>query len=160
MNPIRLFRRIRAFVIRDFQLALSYRLEFFMRIVTVLLIVTAFYFISLIFESSASTEFAQWRNPLAAWITGLAMINYFMTGFSSLANAIRAEQAQGTLESVLVTPISIPALIVSSSAWDFVQATFFSFLYFFFGWIFFGITFEGSYTLAILFLLLTTLVLA
>ena len=31
-----------------------------------------------------------------------------MTGFSSLATAIRQEQAQGTLESVLMTPISVP----------------------------------------------------
>ncbi len=32
-----------------------------------------------------------------------------MTGFSSLANAIRQEQMQGTLESVLLTPIDLPS---------------------------------------------------
>jgi ABC-2 type transport system permease protein len=83
-----------------------------------------------------------------------------MTGFSSLANAIRSEQMQGTLESVLLSPINIPTVIVSSSAWDFVQATFFSFLYLFFGWLFFDVRFEGNFLLALIFLLLTTLVLA
>lgn len=155
-----LLRRVRAFVARDFQLAASYRLEFVLRIVTVLLVVTTFFFISKIFTERTGVQFTQWRNPLAAWITGLAVLNYFMTGFSSLANAIRAEQMQGTLESVLLTPINVPTVIVASSAWDFVQQTFYSFLYLFFGWLFFGVRYEGSFTLALLFLFLTTLVLA
>ncbi len=155
-----LLRRVRAFVVRDFQLAASYRLEFFLRILTILLVVTTFFFISKIFTERAGVQFTQWHNPLAAWITGLAVLNYFMTGFSSLANAIRAEQTQGTLESVLLTPINVPTVIVASSAWDFVQQTFYSFLYLFFGWLFFGVRYEGSFTLALLFLFLTTLVLA
>ncbi len=157
---IMLLRRVRAFVVRDFQLAISYRLEFFLRMLTILLVVTTFFFISQIFTGQAGVQFTQWRNPLAAWITGLAVLNYFMTGFSSLANAIRAEQTQGTLESVLLTPINVPTVIVASSAWDFVQATFNSFLYLFFGWFFFGVHYEGNFLLALVFLILTTLVLA
>src|SRR5919202_5479812 len=107
---ILLLRRVRAFVVRDFQLAISYRLEFFLRILTILFVVTTFYFISQIFIGTGTT-FAQWRDPLAAWITGLAVLNYFMTGFSSLASAIRSEQAQGTLEALLMTPIGVPTLI-------------------------------------------------
>ncbi|HUQ31318.1 MAG TPA: ABC transporter permease [Pyrinomonadaceae bacterium] len=154
-----LLRRVRAFVVRDFQMAVSYRLEFFLRIMTILIVVTTFYFISKIFTGGA-TGFSQWRDPLAAWITGLAVLNYFMTGFSSLANAIRSEQTQGTLESVLLSPISVPTLVVSSSAWDFVQATFNSSLYLFFGWLFFDVHYQGSFALALVFLILTTLVLA
>ena len=154
-----LLRRVRAFVARDFQLAVSYRLEFFLRILMILLVVTTFYFVSRIFSGSV-TDFSQWRNPLAAWITGLAVLNYFMTGFSSLANAIRSEQMQGTLESVLLSPISVPTVVVASSAWDFVQATFHSSLYFFFGWLFFDVHYQGNFLLALLFLILTTLVLA
>jgi ABC-2 type transport system permease protein len=154
-----LLRRVRAFVVRDFQLAVSYRLEFFLRILTILFVVTTFYFISKIFNGSETT-FLQWRNPLAAWITGLAVLNYFMTGFSSLANAIRSEQMQGTLESVLLSPISVATVVVASSAWDFVLVTFHSSLYLFFGWLFFDVHFQGNFLLAFLFLILTTLVLA
>jgi ABC-2 type transport system permease protein len=154
-----LLRRVRAFVVRDFQLAISYRLEFFLRILTILFMVTTFYFISQIFSGSVTT-FAQWRDPLAAWITGLAVLNYFMTGFSSLANAIRSEQMQGTLESVLLSPISVPTVVIASSAWDFVLVTFHSSLYLFFGWLFFDVHFRGNFLLALLFLVLTTLVLA
>ena len=155
-----LLRRVRAFIVRDFQLALSYRFEFFLRVLTILFMVTTLFFISQIFIGRADIPFSQWRDPLAAWITGLAVLNYFMTGFSSLATAIRSEQSQGTLESVLLTPINVPTMIVASSAWDFVQATFFSFLYLFFGWLFFDVHYQGNYLLALLFLILTTLVLA
>jgi ABC-type transport system involved in cytochrome c biogenesis permease component len=82
---------------------------------------------------------------------GLAVLNYFMTGFSSLANSIRQEQMQGTLESVLLTPINLPTIIVASSAWDFLETTFFSFLYLFFGRVFFGVQFRGSFFLAVCF---------
>src|ERR671912_2780864 len=124
MNALKLLpRRIFAFVARDFRLFVSYRMQFFLRIVSILAVVTTLFFISKIFAGFTDPQFTQWRDPLAAWLTGLAVLNYFMTGFSSLANAIRAEQTQGTLEGTLMTPISIPVLVVSSSAWAFVQAT-------------------------------------
>ncbi len=88
------------------------------------------------------------------------MLNYFLVGFSSLANAIRQEQMQGTLESVLLTPINVPTVIISSSAWYYVEATFYSFLYLFFGWFFFNVQYKGNFLLAALFLILTTLCLA
>jgi ABC-2 type transport system permease protein len=155
-----LLRRVRAFVVRDFQLALSYRLQFIFQVLQVLFAVTTLFFISKIFEGGIVTRYSQWRDPLAAWIIGLAFLNYFMTGFSSLANAIRQEQMQGTLEGVLMTPVSVPTFIVSSSAYDFVSATFFSALYLLFGWLFCGVEYQGNYLLALAFLVGTTLVLA
>lgn len=160
MKLLYLFRRIRAFVIRDFQLALSYRAEFFIRVVWILGVTTTFYFISRIFAGFPLAQYEQWRNPLAAWLTGMAMLNYFLVGFSSLANAIRQEQMQGTLESILVTPINVPTVILSSSAWAYVEATFYSFLYLFFGWFFFNVEYKGNFLLALMFMILTTLVLA
>ena len=155
-----LIGRVRAFVVRDFQLAVSYRLEFLLRIMSILFVTTTLYFISRIFTGRFDTPYEQWRDPFLAWITALPFLNYFMVGFSSLANAIRSEQSQGTLESVLMTPINIPTLIVSSSAWDFLLATFHSFLYLFFGWVLFGVHYRGNFLLALLLLVLTTLVLA
>jgi ABC-2 type transport system permease protein len=155
-----LLRRVRAFVVRDFQLALSYRLQFVFQVLQVLFAVTTLFFISKIFEGGTVTRYSQWNDPLAAWIIGLAFLNYFMTGFSSLANAIRQEQMQGTLEGVLMTPVSVPTFIVASSAYDFVSATFFSSLYLLFGWLFCGVQYRGNYLLALLFLVSTTLVLA
>ena len=160
MNPLLFLRRIWAFVVRDWRLELSYRMQFFLRVLSILILVTTFFFVSKIFVGFADPRFTQWHDPLAAWLTGMAMLNYFMTGFSSLANAIRQEQVQGTLESVLMTPISVPTVIVASSAWDFVQATLFSSLYLVFGWLFFNVHYMGNFLLALAFLLLTTVVLS
>jgi ABC-2 type transport system permease protein len=160
MNSITLLpTRIFAFVARDFRLYVSYRMQFFLRILSVLPIVTTLYFVSKIFGFS-NPAYAQWQDPLPTWLTGLAVLNYFMTGFSSLANSVRQEQTQGTLESVLLTPINLPTVIVASSAWPFLETTFFSFLYLFFGRVIFDVHYRGSFLLALLFLLLTTLVLA
>jgi ABC-2 type transport system permease protein len=153
-------RRVWAFIERDWRLTISYRMQFFLRVLSILIVVTTLFFISKIFSGFTDPRFSQWHNPLAAWLTGLAVLNYFMTGFSSLANAIRQEQVQGTLESVLMTPISVPTVIIASSAWDFVEATFFSLLYLFFGWAFFDVHYRGSFFLALVVLLLTTMVLA
>jgi len=83
-------------------------MQFFLRILSVLTIVTTFFFISKIFAGFTDPRYSGWRDPLANWLTGLAVLNYFTTGFSSLANSIRQEQMQGTLESVLLTPIILP----------------------------------------------------
>jgi ABC-2 type transport system permease protein len=160
VNPLLFFRRLWAFLVRDWRLELSYRMQLFLRVLSILIVVTTLFFISKIFTGFTDPRFTQWRDPLAAWLTGLAVLNYFMTGFSSLANAIRQEQVQGTLESVLMTPINVPTVIVASSAWDFVQATFFSFLYLLFGWLFFDVHYRGNFLLALAFLLLTTVVLS
>jgi hypothetical protein len=79
------FLRIRAFVARDFRLAVSYRVEFFLRILSILIVVTSFYFVSRIFIGNGRSPFPQWQDPFISWITGLPILNYFMTGFSSLA---------------------------------------------------------------------------
>jgi len=161
MNSLRLLpRRIHAFVVRDFRLFLSYRMQFFLRMLSILIVVTTLFFISKIFAGFTDPRFTQWRDPLPAWLTGLAVLNYFMTGFSSLANAIRQEQVQGTLESLLTSPVNLPTIIVASSAWDFTETTFFSSLYLFFGWVFFDVHYAGNVLLALVFLILTTLVLA
>src|SRR5260370_14858784 len=117
---IMFLRRVWAFVARDWRLELSYRMQFFLRILSILIVVTTLFFISKIFAGFTDPRFEQWRDPLAAWLTGLAVLNYFITAFSRLADAIRQAQVQGTLESVLITAISVPTVIVASSAWDFV----------------------------------------
>jgi len=156
-----LLRRIKAFIIRDFQLAISYRFEFFIKIMWILGITTTFYFMSRLANSGfVDFKYANWQDLLPAWLIGLAVLNYFLVGFSALANAIRQEQMQGTLESVLLTPINVPTVIISSSAWSYVEATFYSFLYLFFGWFFFNVQYKGNFALAILFLILTTMCLA
>jgi ABC-2 type transport system permease protein len=153
------FRRLRAFVSRDFSLAISYRMDFFMRMLQTVIIVTALFLISFVFRGRVQGAPRQWDDPFAAWITGFALMSYFGCGFSSLANAIRAEQLQGTLENVLMSPIRVPTVIIASSAWEFIQASFFAFLYLFLAWCFFGVQYRGNLILALIVIVLTAMVL-
>jgi hypothetical protein len=76
MNSLKLLpRRIFAFVARDFRLFVSYRMQFFLRILSVLTVVTTLFFISKIFAGFTDPQFSQWRDPLASWLTGLAVLN-------------------------------------------------------------------------------------
>jgi len=86
-------------------------------------------------------------------------MSYFGCGFSSLANAIRSEQLQGTLENVLMSPIRVPTVIIASTAWEFLQASFFAFFYLFLAWCFFGVQYKGNLLLALIVIVLTAMVL-
>src|SRR2546423_13165933 len=121
MNPLLFFRRLWAFVVRDWRLELSYRMQLLLRVVSILIVVTTLFFISKIFTGFTDPRFTQWRDPLAAWLTGLAVLNYFITWFSGLANALRQAPVHGTLESVLLTPIIGPHVHMARPGWDLVQ---------------------------------------
>ncbi len=154
-----ILRCLRAFILRDLSLTLSYRMDFLMRMLQIVIIVTALFFIARVFRGQVSETYKQWRDPFAAWITGFALMSYFSCGFSSLANAVRTEQMQGTLENILVTPIRVPTMVLSSTAWEFIQATFFAVFYLFLGWFFFGVRYQGNVFLAGMFLVTTAVVL-
>lgn len=159
MKSLMLFRRVRGFITRDFSLAISYRMDFFMRVLQTIIIVTALFFISYVFKGRVEGAPKQWDDPFVAWITGFALMSFFGCGFSSLANAIRSEQLQGTLENVLMSPIRVPTIIIASTAWEFLQASFFAFLYLFLAWSLFGVQYKGNLLLATLVIVMTALVL-
>jgi len=64
-----LLSRIWAFVARDWLVTVSYRMQFFLRVLSVLIAVTTLFFISKIFVGFTDVRFAEWRDPLAAWLT-------------------------------------------------------------------------------------------
>jgi ABC-2 type transport system permease protein len=49
---------------------------------------------------------------------GLATLTFFQTSFRSFAQAVRREQMTGTLESMLMTPTNVPAIVIGSSVWS------------------------------------------
>ena len=59
---ILLLRRIWAFLARDWRLTVSYRMQFFLRILSILIVVTTLFFISRIFTGFTDPRFVQWRS--------------------------------------------------------------------------------------------------
>ena len=150
-----LCRTIKAFLVRDALMQVSYRLDFFLKVLSILLTVLALYFVSrLIGENAAFDEYGGYL-PFA--IIGLSLMSYFHTGFKGFSNAIRTEQMMGTLEAILMTPTRVSSLVIASSMWSFFWATANAVIYILAASMLYDIHLKGSIFTAALVLLLTTL---
>jgi len=149
-----LFRAIKAFLIRDAAMAVSYRLDFGLRVLSVLLTVSALFFASELIGTRP--EFEEFGGFLPYAAVGFAQMSYFQTGFRGFAAAIRNEQVMGTLEALLMTPARVAAIVAASSAWSFLWATLTTGIYLAAAALLYGIELRGSLLLAAAILLATT----
>ena len=101
-----------AFVRRDFQVALSYRVPFVFDFIGVFFVVFELYFLSKIVPDGGVTG-----DYLAFVVTGLVVTTFLISGASVIANAVRQEQVQGTLEVTLSAGLSLPRLAVGMSVY-------------------------------------------
>lgn len=137
-------------------MAISYRLDFCLRVGSILASVWILYFLSqLVGTHPALDEYGGYL-PFAA--IGLGVISYFKTGFNSFANAIRKEQLWGTLEAVLMTPSRIPTIVIAVSAWNFFWATLTAIIYIASASFLYDFSLQGNPLVALLLLVLTTLI--
>jgi ABC-2 type transport system permease protein len=72
-------------------------------------------------------------------LIGIAFTDYLSVSLSSFAGEIRNAQMMGTLEALLVTPTSVPTILVSSTLYNFTFTSVRVFLYLFIGIIVFGL---------------------
>jgi ABC-type multidrug transport system ATPase subunit/ABC-type polysaccharide/polyol phosphate export permease len=149
-----------AFIKRDFQNEFSYRFAFFFQFVNIFFMVGVFYFISNLLGPAASPYLASYNGDYFSFVLiGIAFAGYFGVGLSSFSNNIRQAQTTGTLEAMLSTPTSLPAIILSSALWDYWMTTFRVFIYLGVGVLFLKVDLkQANLTSAILILLLTIIV--
>lgn len=148
-------RRLWAFFARDMQLALSYPLDFALRLSMLAFQVFLIYFLSLLV--GPKPELAEYGGYLPFVIVGMATLSYFQSGFSSFSQALRREQMTGTLEAVLMTPTRIPSFLIGSAIWDYSWATFTALLYLLAASALYSVQLQGSILLALGLLVLLTL---
>ena len=116
---------IAAFVRRDFLAEKSYRLSFALGALATLANLAVFYFIGKLFGGGLAPQLEPFGTGYFAYVfTAMAFFGYIGTGAGSYAGRLRLEQTQGTLEATLSTPLGVPALLLSMSAWNFLFATF------------------------------------
>lgn len=153
-----LLRAVWAFLIRDALMTTSYRLDFALRVFSIVLTITVFSFISQLVGDDADFDEYGGYFPFAA--VGLALMSYFQTGFKGFATAIRNEQMMGTLEALLMTPARVSTIVIASSTWSFFWATVTAAAYIVTASVLYDIELQGNFLLAILILLLTILIFA
>lgn len=122
--------KLTAFLIRDFRVMLSYRFKLILQLGGFGIAVLFFFFLGRTFEGSFSSALARYGNDYFAFaLLGMAVSTFVSTGLYSLSSQIRGAQVQGTLESLLMTPVSVYLILAGNSLWSFLQSFGESFLY-------------------------------
>lgn len=149
-----------AFIRRDLTILTSYRLAMLMRVGGMILGVASFYFVGQLIGPSASSQLAEYGGDYFAFaLVGVAFVGFQAVGLGSFASTLSTSQAQGTLETMLVTPTSLSSIVLSSAAWDFLFTAINVLLYLAVGGLIFGVDLtQANVVSALVVLTLTVLV--
>lgn len=101
-----------AFVRRDFQIAMSYRVPFLLDFAGAFFVVFEFYFLAKLVPTTSSTG-----DYLGFVVTGLVVTTFLVSTASVITAGVRQEQVQGTLEITLSTGTRLPTLAFGLSAY-------------------------------------------
>lgn len=147
-----------AFFRRDAQVAYSYPVALALSLLGVVLRVIMLWLPAQLLAQSAA--FAEHGGFIPFAVVGTAMMGFFMASYGGFAGSVRTEQAMGTLESVLMTPARIPALVIGSSAWAMSRSVLDGVVTLLAASLFFGLQLRGDVGSVLLVLALTNLAFA
>ncbi len=115
-------RTIWAFLKRDLAIELTYRTSFVFQVGSIVFTVIFFAILSsLVGESSTSYLDPYGGTYLSFVFLGIAFNSFMFNGLTSFGNQVREAQLAGTLEAVLMTPVSLSVFVLSSGLWGHVQ---------------------------------------
>ena len=153
------FRKIFAFIKKDFLIWKGYKLSFILEWLGILTSIFTLYFITKLFGKGASPYLIEYGGqyfPFA--LLGIAFSSYLTVALGSLSGKIREEQMMGTLEAMLVSPTRISTIIISMSMWDFILSSINMFIYLLFGIWLFGVNLNYSNLFTVFVILLLTVI--
>ncbi len=129
-----------AFFLRDAKIAMSYRVSFLVSLVGNLLILAVFYFIgkTVGFEKLPALQ-SYGGSLLAFLLIGIALTDCVGVSLTGFATQIREGQMTGTLEITLLSPVSLPLILIYSSLWGYFFSAVRLILYLIFGSLLYGV---------------------
>ena len=154
-----IFRKLFAFLKRDFINEASYKFAFVGQLFAIFFSTLTFFFLSKLFGHSVSPYIEKYGgNYFSFVLVGIAFSSYLRVSLSSFADTIRNAQLTGTLEALLVTQTSVPAIILASSLYSFIFTSFRVLIYLLLGIFVFGIDMSAPNLCgALIFFILTIL---
>ncbi|WP_457575804.1 ABC transporter permease [Desulfomarina sp.] len=134
-----------AFLIRDFRIAASYRLQFIMQGTGVLFTSTLFFMLARMIGDQKLASLESYGGDYFSFLLiGVAVTDYLSLSTSSFAAEIRSGQTLGTLESLLVSPTSIMTILFSSYMYKLLSTSFRLLFYFMLGFFVFQVRFHSG----------------
>ena len=115
--------RLGAFLRRDLREALSYKFTFVSSLAGILFSTATFFFVSKLVPPGAPSLAPYGGDYFSFAVVGVAFSSLLGIFQAGLPSVIRNAQVSGTLEAVLVTPASVPTVLVGSSLYSFVFQT-------------------------------------
>ncbi|MBN2119696.1 MAG: ABC transporter permease [Candidatus Omnitrophica bacterium] len=144
---------------KDFLIETSYKLAFLFNIFGVISSLLIYFFIDKLFGQRISPHLEEFGiNYFSYVLLSMAFFSYIGVGIGSFSSRIRAEQIQGTLESLLVTPTKISIILLSMGLWNLIFATIDVFIYISLGVILFNINFTNVNLISTLAVLILTII--
>jgi len=117
-------RKYLAFLKKDLLVESSYKISFFLNIFSVFMSLLVYFFIDKMFGRQISGSLKEFGVSYFSYVlVGMAFFSYIGVGLGSFSERLRAEQVQGTLEAILLTPTGISVILVSWSLWNLCLAT-------------------------------------
>jgi len=129
--------KLGAFIKRDFQSEVSYRLAFALQIGGMFLSLLAFYYVTGMIDPDAAG--LDGIRPFDWMLVGLSFQFYFSAALFAFSQKIRDEQVLGTLEAMLVSPTPTSLVIFSSAAFGFTYGAIRVMIYMAFAVLVFGV---------------------
>ncbi len=110
-----------AFFVRDAIIAFSYRATFIVELFGNLLVLGVFYFIGKTIGTQKIAALEPYGgNFLAFLLIGIALTDCVGVSLSTFGRQIREGQTTGTLELTLISPVSLPVILIYSSLWAYL----------------------------------------
>jgi ABC-2 type transport system permease protein len=154
-----MLKRVFAFLKKDFLIESSYKLPFLFNIFSVLISILAYFFIDKLFGHRMTEHLEEFGvNYFSYVLLSMAFFSYIGVGLGSFANRIRLEQMQGTLETIFLTPIRTPTILISLALWNICFATLDTSIYIVSGIFLFNIDFSNINVLSTFVILLLTMI--
>ncbi len=114
-------RKLPAFFRRDLLVTWSYRLAFFTDWINLLAQVVVFFFVSDLVNPSKIPSFGgQQASYMQFVVIGIAVTSFVQVSLARVTAAIRNEQLQGTLETLLLTPTAPATFQLGSALYELV----------------------------------------
>ncbi len=112
-----------AFIRRDFQTQSSYRLDFIMQLIGMIVSMSIFYFISRILGTAVNPYLLRYNTDYFHFaLMGIAFYPFITISSNSLAESVHEYQYSGTLEVLFLSPTPIFPLLVMSTLWRYCWA--------------------------------------
>jgi ABC-2 type transport system permease protein len=124
-SEVGVLEKVRAFVTRDFKTWWTYRLWVLLDITGSLTSVATYYFVSRIVNPTALVNAGYTADFLTFTVIGIAFQQYVWSSVSSLSEAIRDEQYDGTMETILSSRTSFRVFLLSESVFRFLVGSYF-----------------------------------